>query len=139
MANAAGNMLLLPSWTTPISKTPPYLPYRWVPSTETNGLQCFTPSTHAGNVQNTLSNWQLSEPSELSLLSSISGTNSSSESPELPSIGIGIFGPGQWMGEHGITPFELNELPTSSGMLCISVSSSITSRVPYLRCRSNRA
>ncbi|MED6122635.1 hypothetical protein PIB30_041576 [Stylosanthes scabra] len=81
-----------------------------------------------------------SEPSELSLLSSISGTNSSSESsPELPSIGIGNSGPGQWMGEHGITPFELDEPPTTFGMLYISVSSSITSRVPYLRCRSNRA
>ncbi|MED6130872.1 hypothetical protein PIB30_004735 [Stylosanthes scabra] len=77
-----------------------------------------------------------SDPSELSLLSSIPGTKSLSESsPELPSISIGTSGAGQWMGKHGITPFELDEPPTTSGMLCISISSSITSRVPYLRCR----
>ncbi|MED6134174.1 hypothetical protein PIB30_034791 [Stylosanthes scabra] len=36
--NAAGNMLLFPSCTTAIGRTPPYLPYKWVPSTDTNGL-----------------------------------------------------------------------------------------------------
>ncbi|MED6200037.1 hypothetical protein PIB30_081391, partial [Stylosanthes scabra] len=59
-AKAAGNMLLFPSCTTAIRSTPPYRPYKWVPSTDTNGLQCLTPSMQEGKLQKTLSNWQLS-------------------------------------------------------------------------------
>ncbi|MED6206256.1 hypothetical protein PIB30_024983 [Stylosanthes scabra] len=79
-------------------------------------------------------------PETHTLLSSTSGTNSSLDSsPELASISIGTSSAEQLMCEHGITPFELDEPPATSGMLCISVSSSITSQVTYLRCRSNRA
>ncbi|MED6142525.1 hypothetical protein PIB30_114656, partial [Stylosanthes scabra] len=45
IANAIGNMFELPSWAMAISKVPPYLPYKWVPSMEIRGLQCLNAST----------------------------------------------------------------------------------------------
>ncbi|MED6221407.1 hypothetical protein PIB30_054360 [Stylosanthes scabra] len=53
----------LPSWAMAISKVPPYLPYKWVPSMEIKGLQRLNASTQGGNVQKTL--WNIEHPSSL--------------------------------------------------------------------------
>ncbi|MED6224726.1 hypothetical protein PIB30_086847 [Stylosanthes scabra] len=55
-ANTIGNMLSFPSCATAINITPPYFPYRWVPSMEMKFLQCLKASTQRGNDQKTLSN-----------------------------------------------------------------------------------
>ncbi|MED6150729.1 hypothetical protein PIB30_075335 [Stylosanthes scabra] len=55
-AKAIGKILSFPSWATAISKTPPYFPYKWVPSMEMKFLQCLNASMHGGNDQKALSN-----------------------------------------------------------------------------------